>query len=97
MSENASVLPAQPVPRRYHPALAALHWLIVILIFATAYLVLAEGEGRRGFGFAVAGLRTIDVHMMLGLSVLVLMVVLLVTVIRSGRRPETACLTLLAS
>ena len=58
MSENASVLPGPPAPKRYHPALVALHWLIVILIFATAYFVLAEGEGRRGFGFTVAGLPT---------------------------------------
>jgi cytochrome b561 len=89
MSENASVLPAQPAPKRYHPALVALHWLIVILIFATAYFVLAEVEGRHGFGFTIAGLPTIDVHMILGLSVLVLMIVRLVVRLVT-RHPEWA-------
>jgi cytochrome b561 len=89
MSENASVLPSSPTPKRYHPALVALHWLIVILIFATAYLVLAEGEGRRSFGFTIVGLPTIDIHMILGLSVLVLMVVRLVVRLVT-RHPEWA-------
>jgi cytochrome b561 len=89
MSENASALPAQPTPKRYHPALVALHWIILILIFATAYLVLAEGEGRRGFGFTIAGLPTIDIHMILGLTVLVLMIIRLVTRLVT-RHPEWA-------
>ena len=68
-----------PAPKRYHPALVALHWLIVVLIFATAYFVLfAGGEGRREFGLTIAGLPTIGIHMILGLSVLVLLIVRLV-------------------
>jgi cytochrome b561 len=78
MTADTSILPARPAPKRYHPALVVLHWLIVILIFATAYFVLAAGEGRRGFGFTIAGLPTIGIHMILGLSVLLLMVVRLV-------------------
>jgi len=89
MSENASVLPAQSAPKRYHPALVALHWLIVVLIFATAYFVLAEGEGRRGFGFTIAGLPPVEIHMILGLSVLALMVVRLVVRLVT-RHPEWA-------
>src|SRR5690349_10015886 len=37
-------------PKRYHPALVALHWLIAILIFAAFFLAHGgegEGEGRR--------------------------------------------------
>jgi cytochrome b561 len=89
MNVNISVQSNQPAPRRYHPALVALHWLILILIFATAYLVLAEGEGRRGFGISIAGLPTISIHMLLGLSVLLLMIVRLVVRLVT-RHPEWA-------
>jgi cytochrome b561 len=89
MSENASALQANPAPKRYHPALVALHWIILILIFSTAYFVLAEGEGRRGFGFRIAGLPTIDIHMILGLTVLVLMLVRLIVRLAT-RHPEWA-------
>lgn len=35
-------------PKRYHPALVALHWLIAILIFGAFFLAQGnEGEGRR--------------------------------------------------
>jgi cytochrome b561 len=78
MTAEPSILPASPAPKRYHPALVALHWLIVLLIFATAYFVLAVGEGRRAPGIAIAGLPTIGIHMILGLIVLLLMVVRLV-------------------
>src|SRR5512142_2920044 len=38
-------------PRRYHPALVALHWLIAILIFGTALLAQGNEGGReRGEG-----------------------------------------------
>jgi len=36
-------------PKRYHPALVALHWLIAILIFGAFFLSQGgEGEGNRG-------------------------------------------------
>ncbi|MEP7137689.1 MAG: cytochrome b/b6 domain-containing protein [Chloroflexota bacterium] len=36
-------------PKRYHPALVALHWLIAILIFGAFFLAQGgEGEGDRG-------------------------------------------------
>ncbi len=75
MTENAASLPASAAPKRYHPALVALHWLIVILIFATAYFVLfAGGEGRQA-SLNIAGLPSIGIHMILGLLVLVLLIV----------------------
>ncbi|HLO32756.1 MAG TPA: cytochrome b/b6 domain-containing protein [Anaerolineales bacterium] len=37
-------------PKRYHPALVALHWLIAILIFGTALLAQENEGGRERFG-----------------------------------------------
>src|SRR5689334_11356949 len=40
--------PASVAPKRYHPALVALHWLIAILIFGAFFLAHGnEGEGER--------------------------------------------------
>jgi len=78
MTQMTSSLPAKPSPKRYHPALVALHWLIALLILATAYFALAFGEGRREFGVTIAGLPPIGIHMLLGITVLVLLVVRLV-------------------
>jgi cytochrome b561 len=103
MTQNASSLPAAvgpaegpereregPAPKRYHPALVLLHWAIVVLIFATAYFVLvAGGEGRRQFGLTIAGLPTIGIHMILGLTVLVLLIVRLVIRLTT-RHPDWA-------
>ncbi len=90
MTENASSLPASPAPKRYHPALVALHWLIFILIFATAYFVLvAGGEGRRQASLTIAGLPSIGIHMILGLLVLVLLIVRLVVRLTT-RHPDWA-------
>src|SRR5512142_2176897 len=41
--------PASVAPKRYHPALVALHWLIAIMIFGAFFLAHGnEGEGERG-------------------------------------------------
>ena len=67
-------------PKRYHPALVALHWIIFILIFATALLGIAGGEGgegRRG-GSLLTGFPTLEIHMILGIAVLVLLIVRLI-------------------
>ena len=48
-------MPAIDKPKRYHPALVALHWLIAILIFGAFFLAQGSegdrehGEGPRGF------------------------------------------------
>jgi cytochrome b561 len=104
-------------PKRYHPALVVLHWLIAILIFGAFFLSQGnEGEGRRfrpeggqgnfpsqGFqqgnppnfqpgnppqGFPQGGFprqaggqsifSTIGLHMIVGISVLVLLVIRLI-------------------
>jgi cytochrome b561 len=77
-------------PNRYHPAFVALHWLIVLLIFATALLAMGgEGEGRRAGGSTIAGIPILGIHMMLGITVLILLVVRLVIRWRT-QRPEWA-------
>jgi cytochrome b561 len=76
--------------KRYHPVLVALHWIVAILIFGTAYLAMGgEGEGRRGGGSTIAGLPILGVHMILGLTVLVLLVVRLLIRWRT-QRPDWA-------
>jgi cytochrome b561 len=78
MTQATPSMPAKIAPTRYHPALVVLHWLIAVLILATAYFALAYGEGRREFGVTIAGLPPIGIHMILGITVLVLLVVRLV-------------------
>jgi cytochrome b561 len=68
----------------------ALHWVIAILIFATALLVMGgEDEGRRQGGMTLAGFPILGVHMILGITVLVLLVVRLILRWRT-RRPAWA-------
>ena len=121
-STNTS--PSEIAPRRYHPALVVLHWLIAILIFA-AFFLGQENEGGRerfrpgqgnfppqGFqqgnppqnfqpgnppqGFPQGGFpqqgggnifSRISLHMILGLTVLVLLIVRLLVRWRT-RHPE---------
>lgn len=90
MTAATSTLTANTSPKRYHPALVALHWVIALLIFVTAFLALAPGGGeRRGAGVAIAGIPVLGVHMLLGISILVLLVVRLVIRWRS-RQPDWA-------
>ncbi len=87
ISTPASVPAAKP--KRYHPAIVALHWIIAILIFATALLAGGEGgEGRRG-GATIAGIPILGIHMILGITVLVLLVVRLIIRWRANN-PEWA-------
>ncbi len=124
-SSVVSPVPSSTIsPKRYHPALVALHWIIAILIFGAFFLAHGgegEGEGRRfrpeggqgnfpsqGFqqnnpnfqpgnppqgGFPQQGAQnifsTIGLHMIVGISVLVLLIIRLI--VRFGtKRPEWA-------
>ena len=69
--------PAQPV-RRYHPVQVILHWLIAGLIIITASLAGGEGEGGRRAAAGVGGFSTVALHMLLGITVLVLLAIRLV-------------------
>ncbi len=65
-SLTAAADPGSP-PRRYHPVQVILHWVIAALIILTALLAGgAEGEGRRQAAIAV---RTLGLHMILGITV----------------------------
>lgn len=90
MTENAFPAAAKPAPKRYHPALVALHWAIALLIIVAAYFALGgAGEGRRQAGLTIAGLPILGIHMILVLSVLVLLIVRLVIRWRTNN-PEWA-------
>ena len=64
------------ITKRYHPALVSLHWLVAILIFATVLFAGEEGEGGRAL--SVGGFPPIGIHMILGISTLVLLTIRLV-------------------
>jgi cytochrome b561 len=91
MTENAPSLAPIPPPKRYHPALVVLHWLVAVLIVLTAFLALGggEGEGFRPGSLSIAGLPVISIHMILGLLILTLLVVRLVVRWRT-RQPDWA-------
>ena len=77
---STNVQPAvTPKPKRYSPVLVTLHWIVAILIFGTAFLA-GGGEGRREGGGAatIAGIPILGVHMILGITVLVLLVIRLI-------------------
>jgi len=114
-------------PKRYHPALVTLHWLIAILIFGAFFLVQGNEDGRERFrpgqgnfppaqgfqqrnptqqnfeddgapqGFPQGSFpqqegnifSTIGIHMIFGLSILVLLVVRLI-VRWTTKHPEWA-------
>ena len=59
--------------KRYHPALVSLHWLVAILIFTTLLFAGEEGEG--GMSFSIGGLSPIGIHMILGITTLVLLTI----------------------
>ncbi len=59
---NLTPAPSASTPKRYHPALVALHWLIAILIFGAFFLAQGnEGERERfrpeGENFPQAGIQ----------------------------------------
>ena len=76
-------------PKRYHPALASIHWIIALLIFTNLFLAFApEGPGglipKSMFGLPIVG-----IHMLIGTLILVLLTARLF--IRLGlKRPEPA-------
>lgn len=59
-------------PKRYNAVLVVLHWAVAILIFATV-LFAGEGEGPRRA--ASSGFPPIGIHMILGVSILVLLTI----------------------
>jgi cytochrome b561 len=63
-------------PKRYHPVLVTLHWLIVVLVFTNLYLGLfiIEPLLRGGGAFRIPE-STLAIHMAVGIAILVLIMV----------------------
>ncbi len=77
-------------PKRYHPVLVTLHWLIVLLVFTNLYLGLFIFEPllRGGGAFRIPE-SLLAIHMAVGIAVLVLIVVRFF--VRTGtKKPEAA-------
>jgi cytochrome b561 len=74
MSTSVSVT-AIPKPKRYSPVLVSLHWIIAILIFST-FLLAGDNEG--GGAATIAGIPTLGVHMLLGITILILLTIRLI-------------------
>lgn len=85
MSAEVSRTTAISKPKRYHPALVALHWIIAILIFVTPLFAGEDGER----GLSLGGVPALGIHMILGIIILVLLVIRLVVRWRT-RHPDWA-------
>jgi cytochrome b561 len=66
-------------PKRYSPVLVSLHWIIGILIFVQVILANAGEGGRAKF----AGIPVLGIHMILGTTVLVLLIIRLIVRLRT--------------
>lgn len=77
-------------PKRYHPVLVTLHWLIVLLVLTNLFLGFFEIEPvlRGGAGFRVPD-SIVTIHMAVGIAILVLLVIRLFVRIGS-RKPVGA-------
>jgi cytochrome b561 len=62
-------------PKRYHPALVTLHWLVALLVFTNLYLGLFQirPQLQRG-GFRVSN-SIVNLHMAVGVTILVLIII----------------------
>lgn len=85
MSAEVSNITAISKPKRYHPALVALHWIIAIFIFVTPLFVGEDGER----GLSLGGVPALGIHMILGIIILVLLVIRLIVRWRT-RLPDWA-------
>ena len=79
-----------PKPKRYNPVLVTLHWIIAILIFSTVFLANGGEGGREGGGAATTGgIPVLSIHMIFGITVLVLLIIRLIVRWRT-QHPEWA-------
>ena len=77
-------------PKRYHPVLVTLHWLIVLLVFTNLFLGFFEIEPqmRGGGGFRVPE-TIVTIHIAVGITILVLIVIRLLVRLGS-KKPAPA-------
>lgn len=79
MIDNLTIPATVSKPKRYHPALVVLHWLTFILIFATFFIRSGDGgEGGRGGASLIPGFPNLGLHMILGITVLLVLLIRLV-------------------
>lgn len=61
-------------PKRYHPALVTIHWLMAVLVVINLYLGIVVFENSRGQDFQAMN-SLVMVHMLVGATLLVLLVI----------------------
>jgi len=76
-------------PKRYHPALVTLHWLMAVLVFLNLYMGIFVFEDRGG-GVNFQTLNTlVAIHMAVGVTIIVLLLARFVLRLRTGH-PDDA-------
>jgi len=78
-------------PKRYHPVLVTLHWLIVLLVSADLYLGFFQiAPTLRAGGGARVPQSIVTIHMAIGIAVLALLVIRLFVRLGSGKPAPAA-------
>lgn len=90
MSETTVAENTVESPKRYHPALVTLHWLVVLLVFTNLIIGMFVFEpALRGGGAFRIPESLIAIHIAVGITILVLLLVRFIVRLRS-RRPAPA-------
>ncbi|HEU0294306.1 MAG TPA: cytochrome b/b6 domain-containing protein [Anaerolineales bacterium] len=73
--------------KRYHPALVTIHWLMALLVFVNLYLgiVVFENRGGGGPGNFQATNPLVPIHMAVGVTILVLLILRFILRLRANR------------
>jgi cytochrome b561 len=75
--------------KRYHPALVTMHWLIALLVFVNLYLGIVVFENRGGGpGDFQAINPLVTIHMAVGVTIIVLLIVRFILRVRTNRPVE---------
>ena len=73
------------LPKRYHPALVTLHWLMALLVFVNLYLGMVTFENREG---GPGGNSFVGLHMFVGVLLIVLLVARIILRMRTAHPAE---------
>jgi cytochrome b561 len=73
--------------KRYHPALVTMHWLIALLVFVNLYLGIVVFENRGG---GPGGFQNplVTIHMAVGITIVLLLIVRFILRVRTNRPIE---------
>lgn len=82
-------------PKRYHPALVTMHWLIALLVFINLFLGIVVFENRGGGpGGGPGGFQAMNslvaVHMSVGITIIVLLIVRLILRLKTNKPIEAS-------